>query len=174
MKEITTSIELVTSRRKFLTASASIAVAAGLPAVTMAATAQHTNATASSNHSKGSHTMSTVTTKDGTQIYYKDWGKGQPVVFSHGWPLSADAFEDQMFFLASRTCSHSSRGEPTFSTRSPGRSVALRAALGCCPMRYKRDTRQAESKPLGHRAEPFLLHAVERPEGAQPFVERIY
>lgn len=57
--------------------------------------------------------MSTVTTPDGTQIYYKDWGAGPPIVFSHGWPLSADAWEDQMFFLVShgyRCIAHDRRG----------------------------------------------------------------
>jgi non-heme chloroperoxidase len=57
--------------------------------------------------------MSTITTKDGAQIYYKDWGTGQPVVFSHGWPLSADAWDDQMLYLAShgyRAIAHDRRG----------------------------------------------------------------
>src|SRR5687768_13639481 len=55
----------------------------------------------------------TITTSDGTTIYYKDWGKGQPVVFSHGWPLSADAWEDQMVFLGLhgyRCIAHDRRG----------------------------------------------------------------
>jgi len=57
--------------------------------------------------------MSTITLNDGTQLYYKDWGKGQPVLFSHGWPLSADAWDPQMFFLAEhgyRCIAHDRRG----------------------------------------------------------------
>lgn len=57
--------------------------------------------------------MPTITTRDGTRIYYKDWGTGQPVVFSHGWPLTADAWEDQMLFLAAngyRCIAHDRRG----------------------------------------------------------------
>jgi non-heme chloroperoxidase len=57
--------------------------------------------------------MPTITTTDGATIYYKDWGAGQPVVFSHGWPLTADAWEDQMVFMAShgfRAIAHDRRG----------------------------------------------------------------
>jgi non-heme chloroperoxidase len=57
--------------------------------------------------------MSKITTKDKTQIYYKDWGSGKPVVFSHGWPLNADAWESQMVFLVShgfRCIAHDRRG----------------------------------------------------------------
>jgi non-heme chloroperoxidase len=57
--------------------------------------------------------MPTITLRDKTELYYKDWGKGQPVVFSHGWPLDADAWEDQMFFLAAkgyRCVAHDRRG----------------------------------------------------------------
>lgn len=57
--------------------------------------------------------MSTITTKDGTEIFYKDWGSGKPILFSHGWPLNADAWESQMLFLASngyRCIAHDRRG----------------------------------------------------------------
>ena len=57
--------------------------------------------------------MATITTKDGTEIFYKDWGKGQPIVFHHGWPLSADDWDNQMmFFLAQgfRVIAHDRRG----------------------------------------------------------------
>jgi non-heme chloroperoxidase len=65
--------------------------------------------------------MSTITTTDGTQIYYKDWGTGQPVVFSHGWPLSSDAWDGQLFFLAQhgyRVIAHDRRGHGRSSQAS--------------------------------------------------------
>jgi non-heme chloroperoxidase len=64
------------------------------------------------NH-KGDPQMSTITTKDGTTIFYKDWGKGQPIVFSHGWPLSADDWDTQMLFFGQRgyrVIAHDRRG----------------------------------------------------------------
>jgi non-heme chloroperoxidase len=70
--------------------------------------------------------MPFIETEDGTELYFKDWGDGQPIVFSHGWPLSADAFEDQMFFLAERgyrCIAHDRRGHGRSSQPSEGNDL---------------------------------------------------
>jgi hypothetical protein len=83
--------------------------------------------------------MTTITTKDGTRIFYKDWGSGQPIVFSHGWPLSADAWDEQRFFFASngfRAIAHDRRGHGRSSQPWNGNDMDTYAAsrsvqLGC-------------------------------------------
>jgi len=68
--------------------------------------------------------MATIKTKDGTTMYFKDWGKGQPVVFSHGWPLSADAWDAQMLFLGQkgfRVIAHDRRA--TAVRTRPGKAI---------------------------------------------------
>src|SRR5438552_17320447 len=70
--------------------------------------------------------MNTIATKDGTQIYFKDWGKGQPVVFSHGWPLSADDWDTQMMFFLShgyRVIAHHRRGHGRSSQTDTGNDM---------------------------------------------------
>jgi hypothetical protein len=56
--------------------------------------------------------MGTITTQDGTQIYFNDWGTGQPIVFSHGWPLSADALEDQMLLTGRIAMNYGGQHKP--------------------------------------------------------------
>jgi non-heme chloroperoxidase len=112
------------SRRKFLISSACIA--ASLPVVTMAAPAKQADVSKSSNQRKGGDPMTMIATKDGTQIYYKDWGKGPVVTFSHGWPLSSDAWDGQMLFLAQkgfRVVAHDRRGHGRSSQASSGNDM---------------------------------------------------
>ena len=65
--------------------------------------------------------MPTITVKDGTQIYYKDWGSGQPIVFSHGWPLTADDWDGQMLYSGNRAIG---------SSRMTGAGTAVPARRG--------------------------------------------
>jgi len=100
------------SRRDFLISGATVVAAAAVPTA-MVGGREGVATAAAPGLKQGRRAVNMITTKDGTQIYYKDWGTGQPVVFSHGWPLTADAFEDQMFFLAShgyRCIAHDRRG----------------------------------------------------------------
>lgn len=106
----TPPMEVTTTRRDVLTAAI---VAAGAVAPVAALAEPSRNNSASSSQSRGNHPVNMITAKDGTQIYYKDWGRGPVVTFSHGWPLNADAWDAQMLFLAQngfRVIAHDRRG----------------------------------------------------------------
>jgi non-heme chloroperoxidase len=118
--------DAVMSRRELLAAAGSLAALTGLPAVTLGQTTPY-------NSSQGERTMNTVTTKDGVQIYFKDWGPkaGQPIVFHHGWPLSSDDWDAQMlFFLGKgyRVVAHDRRGHGRSSQVSDGHDMDHYAA----------------------------------------------
>lgn len=106
-----------TSRRQFLTASLNTAAAVTLMGTTVMASSVNAETTVPAQKTnspvRGKKIMDKIITSDGTQLYFKDWGKGQPIVFCHGWPLSSDSWESQMIFLASkgfRCIAHDRRG----------------------------------------------------------------
>jgi non-heme chloroperoxidase len=88
-------------------------VIGGIGAAAAGFAATPTSTEAAEKRIDGAQTMGTITTKDGVEIFYKDWGKGQPIVFSHGWPLSADDWDAQMLFFVGhgyRVIAHDRRG----------------------------------------------------------------
>ncbi len=113
-------------RRSFLSGVATASVAMALPIAGLATPPRAFAANAPTHPHHGQSTMSTIITKDGTEIFYKDWGQGQPVVFSHGWPLTADAWDAQMVFLSShgyRTIAHDRRGHGRSGQPSQGNDM---------------------------------------------------
>src|SRR5882672_8857216 len=114
------------TRRDMLRRGLALAASIGIPSTGLSIARAAGNPASQADHSGDTH-MSTITTKDGTTIYYKDWGKGPVVTFSHGWPLNSDAWDGQMLFLAQhgyRCVAHDRRGHG----RSSQASATPRAA----------------------------------------------
>jgi non-heme chloroperoxidase len=108
------------SRRDLLAAAAATTVLLASPAAAQAAPSAH------SLNSEGTRTMGTIKTKDGTEIFYKDLGSGQPIVFHHGWPLSADDWDSQMLFFLHhgfRVIAHDRRGHGRSTQTATGNEM---------------------------------------------------
>jgi non-heme chloroperoxidase len=125
-----TAITMPTAtRRDVLIGTGAVVLATTLPLGALAATGSSNSNRATIED--GSETMSSIKTKDGAQIFYKDWGSGQPIMFHHGWPLSADDWDNQMlFFLGKgfRVIAHDRRGHGRSSQTSDGNDMDTYAA----------------------------------------------
>jgi non-heme chloroperoxidase len=117
---------LVATRREVLKAAAAVISVAAMPLAAFATSKPATKIPVDSDHDNGDQPMNTVKTKDGIHIFYKDWGSGQPIVFSHGWPLSADDWDAQMMFFLNhgfRVIAHDRRGHGRSTQTADGHDM---------------------------------------------------
>jgi non-heme chloroperoxidase len=177
------------SRRQFLIGGAGLMTACSLTTLSTNETTGVRENAGSAQH--GRRHMATIKTQDGTEIYYKDWGVGRPVVFSHGWPLSSDSWESQMLFLAERgyrCIAHDRRGHGRSSQPWNGNDMdtyaddlaAVIGALGLDDItlvgfstgggeisRYigRHGTRRVRQAALVAAIVPLMLQTASNPEG---------
>ena len=121
------------TRRGLLISAAGVMASTGFSLAAMAARAEPGRNSAPRANHEGTNTMNTITTKDGTQIFFKDWGprKGQPIVFHHGWPLTGDDWDTQMLYFAVngfRVIAHDRRGHGRSSQVAVGHDMDHYAA----------------------------------------------
>src|SRR6202167_5867208 len=120
------SNEALATRREVLVGGVAVLASIAVPARAFAFSTPTASLTGSPSPDQGDLHMSYVTTKDGTQIFYKDWGKGPVVTFSHGWPLNADAWDPQLVFLVRqgfRVVAHDRRGHGRSTQTTTGNDM---------------------------------------------------
>ena len=115
--------------------------------------------------------MPTITTKDGTEIFYKDWGSGQPIVFSHGWPLSADDWDTQMLFFLNRgfrVIAHDRRGHGRSSQGATGHDMDHYADDLAALDRTSRPEERRPCRPFHRRRRGRALYRAAMARAASP------
>src|SRR6202451_1865395 len=126
MENLHAPTETMATRRDFLIGAAAVCSVTAIPLAAFATTGPARHSSDRSDHYTGDQAMNFVKTKDGIDIFYKDWGSGQPIVFSHGWPLSADDWDTQMMFFLNRgfrVIAHDRRGHGRSTQTSDGHDM---------------------------------------------------
>jgi non-heme chloroperoxidase len=126
MENLHAPTETMATRRDFLIRAAAVCSVTAIPLATFATTGPARHSSDRSDHYTGDQPMNFVKTKDGIDIFYKDWGSGQPIVFSHGWPLSADDWDTQMMFFLNhgfRVIAHDRRGHGRSTQTADGHDM---------------------------------------------------